>query len=87
MFARALDARREPQRLVGGDARRGFDCPEARPPFRQRAGLVDDERVDRLEPLERLGVADENAGARADADADHDRHRRRKSKRAGAGDD
>ena len=41
----------------------------------QRAGLVDDERVDLFQPLERLGVLDQHAGLGAAPDADHDRHR------------
>ena len=40
------------------------------------AGLVDDEGVDLLHQLERLGVLDQHAEAGAAADADHDRHRR-----------
>ena len=55
--------------------------------FGQRAGLVDDERVDLLEALQRLGVLDQHAGLRAAPDADHDRHRRGEPERAGAGDD
>ena len=55
--------------------------------FGQGAGLVDDQRVDLLHQLERLGILDEHAGARAAAGADHDRHRRRQPERAGAGDD
>ena len=53
----------------------------------QRAGLVDHQRVDLLQPLQRLGVADQDAGRGAAADADHDRHRRGEPERAGAGDD
>ena len=53
----------------------------------QRAGLVDDQRVDLLHALQRLGVLDQHAGLRAAADADHDRHRRGEAERAGAGDD
>ena len=77
--------------------RSSFASLEARPaarsrvtvglPFGQRAGLVDDQRVDLLHPLQRLGVPDQHAGLRAAADADHDRHRRREAERAGAGDD
>jgi hypothetical protein len=54
---------------------------------RQRSGLVDDERIDLLQSLERLGALDEHAGLGAATDADHDRHRRRQPERAGAGDD
>jgi hypothetical protein len=56
-------------------------------PDGERAGLVDHQRVDLLEPLERLGLAHQDAGGRAAADADHDRHRRCEAERARAGDD
>ena len=69
------------------DARRGNDRDHARLALGQRAGLVDDQRVDLLHPLQRLGDLDQHAGRRALADADHDRHRRREAERAGAGDD
>ena len=55
--------------------------------FGERAGLVDDQRIDALHALERFGIADQHAGLRAAPDADHDRHRCRKPERAGAGDD
>jgi hypothetical protein len=54
-----------------------------RPPFGERAGLVDDEGVDLLHLLERFGVADEDAVLRALADAHHDRHRRRQAEAHG----
>ncbi len=41
----------------------------------------------RLEPLQRLRVADQDSRTRAAADADHDRHRRGETQRAGTGDD
>ena len=44
-------------------------------------------RVDLLQPLQRLGVLDQDAQAGAAADADHDRHRRGEAQGAGAGDD
>ena len=55
--------------------------------FGERAGLVDDERVDLFHALQRLGVLDEHARLRAAPDADHDRHRRREPERAGTSDD
>ncbi len=58
-----------------------------RPSFRQRPRLVDDERVDFLEALERFRVPDQHAGAGAATHADHDRHRRREPERARARDD
>ena len=69
-------------KAVGRDDRR-----HRRPALGQRAGLVDDERVDLLHALERLGVPDQHAGLRAAADADHDRHRRGEAERARTGDD
>ena len=55
--------------------------------FGQGAGLVDDEGVDLLHPLERFGVLDQDAEPGAAADADHDRHGRGQPERTGAGDD
>ena len=69
------------------EAVRGHDRHDFRLAFGQRAGLVDDQRVDLLHALQRLGILDQHAGLRAAADADHDRHRRRQAQRAGAGDD
>ena len=65
----------------------GNDVRQARFAFGQRAGLVDDERVDLFHPLDRFGVFDQHAGLRAASDADHDRHRRGESERARTGDD
>ena len=67
--------------------RQGHERGQPRLALRQRAGLVDDERVDLLEDLERLGVLDEDARRRAAARAHHDRHRRREAERARARDD
>ncbi len=88
MLARTLEAgaQRKHRRLVEALCN-GHREDHARFAFGQGAGLVDDQRVDRLESLQRLGILDEHAGSRALADADHDRHRRRKAERAGAGDD
>ncbi len=63
------------------------DRHERRLAFGQRSGLVDDERVDRFQTFERLGVLHEHAGLRAASRADHDRHRRREPERARARDD
>ena len=60
---------------------------QLRPAFGQRAGLVDDQRIDLGEALQRLGVADQHAGLRAAPRRGHDRHRRRQPQRAGTGDD
>ena len=59
---------------------------EAGRAHRQRAGLVDDERVDPLGALERRGILDQDARLRAEPHADHQRRRRRETQRAWAGD-
>src|SRR5439155_154408 len=46
MLASPLDGRAKPQKIVLGPARGNFDGRQSRTPLRQRAGLVDDERVD-----------------------------------------
>ena len=87
MLAASFEAGGEPQQCVRIEARRRADGGHARLAFGQRAGLVDDQRVDLLEPLQRLGVLDQHAGLRAAPDADHDRHGRGQPQGAGAGDD
>ena len=87
VLAAALEACGEPEQFVLVDALGGEDRGHRRLALGQGAGLVDDERVDLLEPLQRLGVLDEEAEARALADADHDRHRRREAEGTGTGDD
>ena len=79
--------RRAPAPSASSKPAAGTHGDHARLAFGQRAGLVDDQRVDFLEALQRLGVLDQHARGRALADADHDRHRRREAERAGAGDD
>ena len=80
-----LAARRSTSSAAKPGARRDRD--DARLALGQRAGLVDDQRVDLLQPLQRFGVLDQHARLRAAADADHDRHRRRQPEGARAGDD
>src|SRR3954463_6337712 len=69
------------------EAGRGRTRHNLGPALRQRACLVDHERVDLLHALERFGVLDQHAGLGAASDADHDRHRRRQPERAGTGND
>ena len=69
MLARPLDAGRKAQHCRLVESRRRHDGDDLRLAFGQRAGLVDDQRVDLLHALERLGVLDQNAGLRAAADA------------------
>ena len=63
------------------------DALEGRPALGQRAGLVDDQRVDLAQVLDRRGVAEQHALRRCVAGGDHDRHRRGQAERARAGDD
>ena len=83
---------RAPAWPPGGAARLVLAGGRSRPrraaaSLRSRAGLVDDQRVDPLEDLERLGILHEDASAGAPARAHHDRHRRGQAQCAGAGDD
>ena len=87
MLAAALDAGGEAQHLRLVEAGQCDDRHHLRLAFRERAGLVDHQRVHFLHALERFRVLDQHAQLRAAADADHDRHRRGKAKRARAGDD
>ena len=87
MLAGPLDAGGQAQDLGLREALRRHDGRDGRLALGQRAGLVDDERVDLLHVLQRLGVLDQHAGLGAAPDADHDRHRRGETERARAGDD
>ena len=87
VLAPALEAGRQAEELCLVVGRQGHDGREPGAALRQRAGLVDDERVHLLQDLERLGVLDEDARRRAPAGPHHDGHRRREAERAGARDD
>ena len=54
--------------------------------LRQRAGLVDHDRIDLLQRFQHFGVLDENPLLRSSANADHDRHRRGEAQGARTGD-
>ncbi len=87
MLAAALEARGDPQQ---GRFRDAFGChhvDELRASFGERAGLVEDERIDAAQLLDRLGVAEQHARSRAAAHRDRDRDRRRESERARTRDD
>ena len=56
-------------------------------PLRQRAGLVDDERVDLFETLQSLRVLDQHPGLSTTPRRRHDRHGGREAQGAGARDD
>ncbi len=86
MLAQTLETGREPQKFVLAGAGR-FHRHNPGLAFGQRAGLVDDQRIDLFQPLERFGVLDQNPGMSAPSHPNHDRHRRRQTQRARAGDD
>ena len=87
MLRARLEAQRQHQYVVVVEVLGRHDVGQHRPALGQRAGLVDDQRVDVGQPLERLRVADQHAGLRAAPGRGHDRHRRREPERAGTGDD
>ena len=87
MLAHLLEARGQAQQRGLVDRRRGDDGRERGLAFGQRPGLVDDQRVDLLHHLQRLGVPEQHAELGAAAGADHDRHRRGQAERARARDD
>ena len=87
VLAALIEAGGEPQHLIGRFLVAPDDLAKSRPTLRQRAGLVDDQRVDRAQPLDRLGVAEQHAGLRRATGRHHDRHRRGQTERTGTGDD
>jgi hypothetical protein len=87
VLARLLEARREAQQFGLGHALDRQHGHDLRPAAGQRAGLVDHQRVDLLQRLERLGAAKQDACLRATAERDRHRHRRGQAQRAGTGDD
>ena len=60
---------------------------DRRPALGERAGLVEQHGVDRAQPLERVGVLDEDAGARRPQQRHRHRERHRQAERARAGHD
>ena len=87
VLAGALDRSRRGQQVVLGPSPDRQDLDHARPAFGQCAGLVQHQRIDLLEPFERLGRADQHAGPGTLPDTHHDGHRGRQAERAGTGDD
>ena len=75
------------EELTAIDTDRDVDALNARLALGERSGLVDEERRDLRERLERVGVLDQDTGVRARSGRDEDRHRRREAERAGARDD
>ena len=88
MLRALLDGRRERQHLVGGDSVAGLgDCiGDHEAADRERAGLVEHDRVHAIEQLERGRVLDQDPELGAAARGDHDRRRRRQPHGAGARD-
>ena len=86
MLAAGLRRRGEPQQLTLRDAA-GNDFRYRRLALGHRPGLVQNERIEPMRALERLRVANENAGLRGHAGTDHERRRRGEAERARAGDD
>src|SRR3984893_19543041 len=68
MLAAALDAGGEPQQFGLVDTVSANDRDYLGLTLGERAGLVEHDGVDALEPLQRLGVADQDARMRAAAD-------------------
>src|SRR3954469_12151297 len=74
MLAAALEARGDLEHSLLG---RAFGWNYGHEPglaFGERAGLVDHQRVDLFQALERFGITDEHARLGTPAGADHDRH-------------
>ncbi len=88
MLGATLGGRDERKDLVlGRGARHPHHVRHSRLAFRQRACLVEHDRPHRAQPLEGLGIAEQDAGFRAFAGPDHDRRRRGEPEGAGAGND
>ena len=87
MLACALEARDEAQRVGFRDARLDGEVDELRSPEGQRAGLVDDQRVDLAQLLHGFRVAEQNPVERALTHRHGNRDRRREADRARTGDD
>ena len=87
VLAAALDAGCEAQQFVFIEPGSCNDGDHFRLALGERPGLVDHQRVDALQLLQRLRVADQDPRMRAAADADHDRHRRGEAERAGTRND
>ena len=61
MLGGTLDTGREAQQVVLGPLAGGDDAGDGGPALRKGPGLVDNEGVDLLHTLERLGVLDQHA--------------------------
>ncbi len=72
ILARLFNRSRQGQQFIFIPALDRGDGGDQGLAFRERAGLVDNERVDLLHPLQRFRVTDENSGLRAAAHSHHD---------------
>ena len=84
---RASAAATKASNVVSSKSAGGDDVGEFGVALGEGAGLVEDQHVELVGGLERLGGADEHAGLGALAGGDHDRQRRGDPQRAWAGDD
>ena len=87
VLAVALGGGDEAQHLVLVDAVGGRDLDDLGLAARERAGLVEDDGVERGRLLERHRVLEQDAALGAEPGADHDGRRRREPERVRAGDD
>ena len=87
MLARLLQARGQAQEHAFVEAVERRDVGEDGLAFGERACLVDDDGIDGCQPLQRLGIFDEDALARAASSRNHDRNGRGESQGARAGND
>ena len=87
MLAAAFETCGQTQQFGFLDASHGLDRHDARLALGERAGLVDHQGVDLLEPFKGLGTLDQDTRLRTASHAHHDRHRRGETQRAGARDD
>ena len=86
VLGRPLGGGEQHERFVSRDAV-DLELGQRGPAERERAGLVDDERIDVAHALDRFGVAKQDARARTLAHRDGHRDRRCQAHRARAGDD
>ena len=87
MLAALIEAGRQAQHFVLGKSRCRHGAVKSRFAFRQRAGLVHDQRVHLAEVLDCRRVSEQHTLRRCLAGGDHDGHRRGQTQRARAGND
>ena len=87
MLAAALEGSSQPECVFLRHAGGYLDPIQPGPPFGERARLVADNRIDRAQAFDRLGVAEQDSSRGAPPRSHHDRHGSRQPQRAGARDD